>query len=340
MPVRVGIQLTNQHPAGSDQVAGLDEQLHLLRIARDHGWDSVFASQHYLSTSITHIQPLAYLGRLAADAGDMRVGIGIHLLALHNPVETAENYAALDVVCGGRLIFGVGLGYRQMEYDALGVPSTQKVRRFEENLRIVTEMWSGEPVHADLPWCRLDGVRSTFLPAQRPRPPLWMAANSDNAVRRAARLADTWMINPHATFDTVQYQLSIFHAERDAAGRGPVAELPAVREVYCAPTRERALELAAPYLADKYRVYAEWGQDAVMPGQESFRVPYQELAKQRFIVGSPEDCLEQLLPWRDQLGVNHFVFRTNWAGMPLAGASQSVKLLAREVVPVLRDGGK
>lgn len=340
MDVRVGITLTNQHPIGSDLVAGLDGQLHLLRTARDHGWDSVFAAQHHLSTSVTHIQPLPYLARLAAEAGDMRVGIGIHLLALHNPVDTAENYASLDVVCRGRLIFGVGLGYRQVEYDALGVSAEQKVRRFEENLRIVAALWSGEPVHADLPWCRLDGVRSTFLPAQRPRPPIWMAANSDNAVRRAARTADTWLINPHATIDTIQRQLKIFHAERDAAGRGPVTELPAVREVYCAPTRERALEIAEPYLANKYRVYAEWGQDTVMPDKESFRIPYQELAKGRFVVGSPEDCLEQLLPWRDRLGVNHFVFRTDWAGMPAEDAARSVELLSREVVPVLRrDSG-
>ncbi|MQA85534.1 MAG: LLM class flavin-dependent oxidoreductase [Streptosporangiales bacterium] len=337
MTVRFGITLTNQHPLGSDQVAGLEAQLRLLHAVRDHGWDSVFAAQHHLSTSFTHIQPLPYLARLAADAGDMNVGIGIHLLALHNPVETAESYASLDAACGGRLIFGVGLGYRQVEYDAFGVPAGEKVRRFEENLRIVTALWSGEPVHADLPWCRLDGVRSTFLPTQRPRPPIWMAANSDNAVRRAARTADTWLINPHATIETIQRQLKLFDAEREAAGRGPVTELPAAREIYCAPTRERALELAMPYLANKYQVYAEWGQDTVMPDRESFRVPYEELEKGRFIVGSPDDCLEQLLPWRDKLGVNHFVFRTDWAGMPVDDAIRSVDLLSREVLPVLRE---
>jgi alkanesulfonate monooxygenase SsuD/methylene tetrahydromethanopterin reductase-like flavin-dependent oxidoreductase (luciferase family) len=332
--VSVGIFLTHQQPAGRDPVEALHEQLSLVRAARDGGLDSVFAGQHHLPESFSHIQPLPWLARLAADAGDMRIGTGIHLLALHNPVDTAENFASLDAVCGGRSVFGVGLGYREVEYAAFGIPPRQKVRRFEENLRIVREMWSGEPVYADNDWCRLDGVRSTTLPAGRP--PVWMAANSDAAVRRAARLADTWMINPHATAATIRRQLDLFRAERAAAGREPVRELPLMREIYCAPTRERAIELARPYLAGKYKVYADWGQDRVMPVKESFDRDYADLAEDRFVVGSPEDCLAALLPWRD-LGVDHFVLRTDWAGMPVGDALASVELLAREVAPVLRS---
>ncbi|GAA1836766.1 LLM class flavin-dependent oxidoreductase [Pseudonocardia ailaonensis] len=309
------------------------EQLSLLRAARDGGLDSVFAGQHHLPESFSHIQPLPWLARLAAEAGDMRVGTGIHLLALHNPVDTAENFASLDAVCGGRSIFGIGLGYREVEYAAFGIPPKDKVRRFEENLRIVGELWSGKPVHADNPWCRLDGVTSTTLP--RNRPPVWMAANSDAAVRRAARLADTWMINPHATASTIRRQLEIFHAERRAHGGRPVPELPLMREIYCAPTRAQAIELARPHLGAKYEVYADWGQDRVMPEQESFRTGYADLAQDRFVVGSPEDCLAALLPWRE-LGVDHFVLRTDWAGMPVEHALASVELLAREVAPVLR----
>ncbi|MCW0216445.1 MAG: LLM class flavin-dependent oxidoreductase [Pseudonocardia sp.] len=329
--------LTHQQPAGRDPVAALGEQLSLVRAARDGGLDSVFGGQHHLSETYAHIQPLPWLARLAAEAGDMRVGTGIHLLALHNPVDTAEAYASLDAVCGGRSIFGVGLGYREVEYAAFGIPPGEKVRRFTENLRIVEELWSGEPVTADNPWCRLDGVRSTTLPAADPRPPIWMAANSDGAVRRAARLADTWMINPHATASTIRRQLGLFHAERAAAGREPVRELPLMREIYCAPTRERAIELARPHLAGKYAVYADWGQDRVMPDKESFRAGYSDLAEDRFVVGSPEDCLAALLPWRDEIGVDHFVLRTDWAGMPVEDARASLDLLAREVAPVLRS---
>ena len=336
--VRVGVFLTHQQPPGRDPVVALDEQLGLVRTARDHGLDSVFAGQHHLAESLAHIQPLPWLARLAAEAGDMVVGTGIHLLALHNPVDTAEAYAGLDVVARGRSVFGVGLGYRQVEYDAFGVPPGEKVRRFTENLRIVEALWAGEAVTADLPWTRLDGVRATMRPAARPRPPIWMAANSDGAVRRAARLADTWMINPHATATSVRRQLALFADERTAAGRPPApGELPLMREVFCAPTRAEAVERARPHLGAKYDVYADWGQDRVMPDRESFRMGFDDLARDRFVVGSPDDCVAALRPWRDELGVDHFVLRTDWAGLPVEHARASLSLLAREVAPALRE---
>lgn len=336
MTTQFGLLVTNQQVIGRDQRVALDEQIQLVHAIRDRGWGSVFAAHHHLSESVAHIQPLPYLGRLAAETGDLRVGIGIHLLALHNPVDVAESFASLDVITGGRLIFGVGLGYRDVEYAAFGVPLDKKVRHLTENLRIVTELWEGKEVHADLRWCRLDGVRASLRPVQEPRPPIWMAANADAAVRRCARLADTWIINPHATFDTIQRQLGLLAEERAVHGRGPVQEQPLIREVFCAPTREQAIEQAQPHLAHKYEVYSDWGQDKVMPDKESFRMPFEELARSRFVVGSPQDCVEQLRPWQD-LGVNHFIFRTNWVGMPVEHALASVALLDDEVIPALRS---
>ena len=87
---------------------------------------------------------------------------------------------------------------------------------------------------------------------------------------------------------------------------------------------------------DLVRLGADWGQDKVMPDKESFRMPYDELARSRFVVGSPEDCIEQLLPWQNELGVNHFIFRTNWAGMPIEHSLSSISLLSDEVIPAIR----
>lgn len=333
--VRVGVFLTHQRRPEQDPLQVLGEQLELVRTARDEGLDSVFAGQHHLAESFAHIQPLPWLARVAAEAGEMTVGTGIHLLALHHPVDTAEAYAALDVVCGGRSVFGVGLGYRQVEYDAFGVPAEQKVQRFTENLAIVEALWRGEPVTRDLPWTKLDGVRALMRPVADPRPPIWMAANSDNAVRRAARLADTWMINPHATATTVRRQLALFDEARAEAGREPATSRPIMREVFCADTREQALERARPFLEGKYSVYADWGQDRVMPDRESFRMEFEALAHDRFVIGDPDDCARALSAWRE-LGIDHFVLRTDWAGMPLEHSRRSVQLLAREVAPALR----
>lgn len=327
--VRIGLYLTNQHQRGYDAQRALADQLALMRAARDGGWDSVFAGHHYLSNEIAHFQPLPILARVAAEAGEMQIGTGIWLLALHNPLDIAESMATLDVITGGRLIFGVGLGYRDIEYEAFGI-GKRRIGRFEQNLDIITRLWTGETVNTDLPWCRLSDATLSLRPVQQPRPPIWMAANSDRAVERAARIADTWLINPHATLETVSRQLAL-HSPSSAT-----RTLPAMREIFCARDRETAVRRAAPFLASKYQTYAEWGQDKVMPERDSFEQPYAELAEQRFIVGSPADCLAALKPWV-ALGVDHFVLRTHWAGMPAEHAVESIQLLSDEVLPVLRS---
>lgn len=334
--VAFGIVLTNQHPVGSDPVRGLDEQIRMLHAARDAGWDSAWVAQHYLSEGVTMLQPLPYLARLVPEAGDMRLGIGIMLLALQNPLDVAESVATMDVITRGRLTFGVGLGYRDEEYNAFGIERRRGVRRFEANLRAVRDLWTHERVELDLPWCKLDGARLSVYPVQQPHPPIWMAANNDRAVQRAAAMSDAWLINPHATLETIRRQLALFQQTRADAGLPPVTEQPAIREVFCAATRTEAMERAAPYLGAKYQVYAHWGQDKAMPGAESFDRPFAELLADRFIIGTPQDCIAALLPWRDELHVDHFILRTHWSGMPVESALDSIRLLSKEVLPAVR----
>lgn len=264
----------------------------------------------------------------------MTIGLGINLLALHNPLEVAENYATLDVISGGRLVFGVGLGYRDDEYAAFGIGKTGRVKRFEANLAALRSLWSGGEVDIDEPWCRIQGSLK-ILPVQA-QVPIWMAANNDPAVERAGRLADAWMINPHATHDTIARQLDLYRAARDTAGLGAPAEQPAIREVYCAQTRAEALDAVRPHLTTKYGAYNDWGQHKALPGDERFDIPFDELLAGRFIIGAPDDCIAQLLRWRDELGVDHLVFRTHWVGLANDAALASMRLLAREVFPALR----
>lgn len=335
--IRVSLFLTNQQQPDADQIAALNGQLQLLREARDYGWDGVFVGQHYLSEDLTQLQPAPFLGRLAAEASHMLLGVGLSLLALQNPVDIAETYASVDIICGGRFTFGVGLGYREVEHRAFGIDPAQKVERLEQNLKVVLSLWYGEPVSCDLPSCYLDDQQLLLTPHQRPRPPLWMAPNSDSAVRRAARLADAWMINPHATRSTIVRQIDLFQQEGVAVGKSAIpVEMPVMREVFCAPSREQALKLAGPYLESKYKVYAKCGQDKVLPGNDSFSVPFEELSNDRFVIGTPDDCIDALLPWKQKFGANHFVIRTDWAGMPANISTSSVRLLASEVLPALK----
>ncbi|HZU90443.1 MAG TPA: LLM class flavin-dependent oxidoreductase [Stellaceae bacterium] len=333
--MKVGIFLTCQYPPGSDMTAALEAQYVMTRFARDQGWDAVGTGQHYLGEGFSQPQLIPFLARLAAEAGHMTGIAGVLLAALHNPVEVAECIASLDMIWRGNFVFGIGLGYRDVEFDAFGVPKGGRARRYEQCIEVVKRLWSGEPVSFENEVCKLDDVTATALPVQKPHPPIWVAANSDAAVRRAARLGDTWFINPHATAATIRRQMALYRAERERLGKPFPQTLPMVREIFCAKDSAAALELAGPYLAEKYRTYAAWGQDAVLPGNESFRQSLDALRQDRFVLGSPEECWEQLRPCWEEVGANFLIFRTHWSGMPLAHALSSMRLIGEELLPEL-----
>lgn len=133
--MRFGIGLSVQHLPDDPQAARFAEHVEQVRLARAVGFHSVWASQHYLSDPFTYFQPIPTLARVAADAGEMTLGTGILLLPLLQPVDVAEQLATLDVITGGRLIVGVGLGYRDVENHALQVDPRTRVSRFEEASR-------------------------------------------------------------------------------------------------------------------------------------------------------------------------------------------------------------
>jgi alkanesulfonate monooxygenase SsuD/methylene tetrahydromethanopterin reductase-like flavin-dependent oxidoreductase (luciferase family) len=334
--MKVGIFVTNQNPPGTDMVSALQEQYQMVRLARDKGWDAVATGQHYLSEGMSQLQLVPFLSRLAAEAGHMTGIAGILLIGLHNPVEMAECVASLDVIWQGNFIFGVGLGYRDVEFDAFNVPKGQRVRRFEQCLQVIKRLWTETNVSLENDVCTLSNVTLTCLPVQRPHPPIWFAANNDKAIERAARLGDTWFVNPHATMTTLKRQMGLYRSELDRVGKPFPQVLPVIKEIFCAKDTATALQMAGPYLANKYKTYAAWGQDEVLPGEETFHQPFEALLKDRFVLGSPQECFEQLRPCWEELGCNHLFFRTQWSGMPLSTALHSMRMISDELIPELR----
>jgi alkanesulfonate monooxygenase SsuD/methylene tetrahydromethanopterin reductase-like flavin-dependent oxidoreductase (luciferase family) len=337
--MKIGIFLTGQHPPGSDVVAELEGQYAMARLARDRGWDAVATGQHYLSEGVRQLQLIPFLARLAAEAGEMTGIAGVLLAALHNPVEVSECIASLDAIWRGNFVFGVGLGYREVEFDAFGVPRGQRVRRFEECLEIVKRLWTEDGITFENAICKLSNVTATCRPVQEPHPPIWIAANSDAAVRRAARLGDSLFINPHATMAVITQQMALYRAELQRHGKPFPKVLPYLREIYCARDQRTAVEMAGPYLAAKYQTYAQWGQDQVLPGQDSFRQSLDALLQDRFVLGSPEECYQQLRPCWEKVGATFLIFRTHWSGMPVGHALASMRLISDELLPALRRVG-
>jgi len=305
--MKFGLGLSVQHSPDDSQAGRFQEHLEQVRLASAVGFDSVWASQHYLSAPFTYFQPIPVLARVAAESGTMSLGTGVLLLPLHHPVEVAEQIATLDVICGGRFIFGVGLGYRDTENQAMGQDPTQRVGRLVEGLEIIERLWTGEPVSYAGRHFNLTDVRISMPPLQRPRPPIWMAANADGGVKRAARLGDAWLMNPHTTLPTLQRQLALFSETRKTLGKPPA-----------------------------YEAYRQWEQDKALPAGESFASDFEALARDRFLLGDPARVREEIARYRDTLGVTAIIVRVQWSGMAQAQVFRTIRLLGEKVLPLLQ----
>src|SRR3989449_5978852 len=143
--MKFGIGLSVQHLPEDPQAARFQEPVEQSRLARAVGFPRVWASQHYLSDPFTYFQPIPTLARVAAEAPGMTLGTGCLLLPLHHPVEIAEQLATLDVITAGRFVFGVGLGYRDVENEAMGLNPKERVGRPGEGLEGIERLWNGEP---------------------------------------------------------------------------------------------------------------------------------------------------------------------------------------------------
>ena len=233
--MKVGLFLTNQQHLDTDMVSALGDQITMVHHARDRGWDSIFSGQHYLNEGNNkQLQIVPFIARLIPEAGEMTTGLGVILLNLHNPVYVAETVATLDIIAKGNFVFGIGLGYRDVEFDAFDVPKGKRVARMVECLELVRRLWTEDSVTHHGETCRLEAVRMNIRPVQRPSPPVWVAANNDRAIRRAARIGDTWMVNPHSTTATIRRQLVLYREALEAAGKPFPSELPCIKEVFCA----------------------------------------------------------------------------------------------------------
>jgi alkanesulfonate monooxygenase SsuD/methylene tetrahydromethanopterin reductase-like flavin-dependent oxidoreductase (luciferase family) len=340
MPRRVelGLLLCSQFPVDDNPADRFEEQLEQVRFVRDAGFDSIFASQHYLAHPFQYLQPLPVLSRVIAEAGDMRVGTSIALLALTNPVDVAEQLATVDVISGGRLTVGVGLGYRDVEFDAFGVGPDGRLRRFLDNLDLLRRMWTQDEVSFEADHVRMDRVPIALRPVQRPHPPIWMAGHTDAAIRRAARRGLPWLAAAaHVDDAHLRHQVKVYRDACDEFGHD--LELPILQELYVAPTDDEALAVVRRSLALKYRAYRQWGQDSVLPEDQSFDVEFDELRRGRFIIGDPATCADRILSLLDDVPATHLLLRMQWPGMPQQQVLSSMQLFATEVMPALDGAG-
>ena len=335
--MRVGLFLSLEHNLEDDIKTRFEDLLEFVRLARDAGFDYVHAGQHLLVPQFQYLQSLPVLARVAAEAGDMEVGTDVLLLALHHPVHVAEMVATLDVICAGRTSLGVGLGYREVEFDSLGIGRGTRLARFLESIELIKRLWTEENVTFDGKFFRVSDVTLAVKPVQRPRPPIVLAASGDKMVKRAAKIADAWSAAGHGTVDTLIRQTELYKTALSEGGKPfPPDKFRLSKELYVAPTREQAEKQSHPYIKAKYEAYSAWGQDAVLPSDESFSKSIEELSHNRFIIGTPDDCIEEIERHHEAMGFKDFSFRLHYPGMPHRQVMDALSLFAERVLPSLK----
>lgn len=152
------------------------------------------------------VDTIATLAFLAAATDRIRLGSGIILLPQRDPIVLAKELAGIDVLSDGRLLVGVGVGYVEGEYEALGIPYTERGARMADHIDVLRSMWSERPAH-DGPFSTFSGIQQRPRPVQRPGPPIHVGASARPALRRAVAQADGW----YGFFQDVDSTAAVLH---------------------------------------------------------------------------------------------------------------------------------
>ncbi len=198
-PVRVSYGLPTHRTDLGDEFVGPGAVGELARAAEEAGFDAVYTTDHpfpgddWLDHGGHHaLDPLVALSFAAAATSTVLLHCNLFVLAYRNPFLAAKGIATLDVLSGGRTVVGLGAGYLEPEFEALGIPFADRNDRMDEALAAMQAAWTGASVTWDGARFRAPGNTMLPRPAQRPRPPLWIGGNSRRAVRRAVESADGW----------------------------------------------------------------------------------------------------------------------------------------------------
>ncbi|MBV9250969.1 MAG: LLM class flavin-dependent oxidoreductase, partial [Acetobacteraceae bacterium] len=186
--MKLGLFLNTQFPEGDAVPARIPELVEQVRTARDAGFCSLWFPHHYLTSPLQMLQITPMMAFLAAEAKGMAIGPNILILPLLNPVHVAEEAATLDVLTGGRFVLGVGLGYRAPEFDSFGISLKERVPRFTESIALMRRLWAEDRVTHQGRFYSVSNHGLSLKPVRPGGPPVYVAAQADVSIRRAARI--------------------------------------------------------------------------------------------------------------------------------------------------------
>ena len=195
--------------------------------AEELGFDALFVNDHVIVDDSPRSEPwrnvydpLMVLSYVAARTSKILLGTSVLIMPYRNPIVTAKMIATLDQMSGGRAIAGIGAGWSEAEYDALGVPYHERGARTNEYLRLWKACWEPGPTTFQGRFFSFDAMHVNPKPLQQPHPPIWIGGSGQPSLRRAARHAEVWQPTPTSLPDLKANQayLHDFSAE---IGREP-----------------------------------------------------------------------------------------------------------------------
>ena len=267
MSIKIGLFLSNQFPHEADPQIGLQEVISQVRSARQNGFDSLWAAQHYLTRPFKSFQPGPLLARLIPEVEGMMIGPNVLPLPLLNPVRVAEEAVTMDYLTEGRYVLGVGLGYRDEEYQVFNIEKSTRVARFKEAVEVIRRLWAEEIVNHSGTHYKLPGVGLGTPPLQPKGPPIWIGASVDPAIKRAAQIGDAWLITFYPSISWLRQQMDLYHTARRDVGKEPAEELPILRECYVGKDFDSAVTEA------QKSIERPKASEAVTRGQIDYQIP-------------------------------------------------------------------
>jgi probable F420-dependent oxidoreductase len=233
------------HLAGGAQVCGRKELKEVATVAEDLDFDSILIGDHIVNakniespwpyaeyygndlkkmpfsiyTDVPWLDPFDTLAFLAAATEKPRLGMSVLIVPYRNPYDVARRVATLDVLSGGRMILGVGVGWMEEEFKLLGIPFNQRAQRTREYVALMKALWTQENPRFDGEFIKLEtDVNMQPLPLQKPHPPIWVGGETMPALRRVVEFGDGW----HIALLTVEQITSLYERLKvamDKAGR-------------------------------------------------------------------------------------------------------------------------
>jgi len=292
------------------------------------GYDAVWLAEHHFS-SFSVCPSVHMVGTLAAArTRRLRIGTAVSLAPFYHPLRLAEEVALLDLLSGGRVNWGAGRGFARVEFTAFGVPPEESTSRFRETVEIVLRAWTDERLSFSGRHFHFDNIEVLPKPAQRPHPPVWMAASSESAIEWAASRGLSILMDPHSSSHEIGRKRRHYAEKLAAAGFSEAGrDIPVARLVALAGSAGEAAAVA--------RSGAEWIVNSYLGAphrpvmQQSFTPtgvdPIQRYLDEVILHGTPDKVAEEITRLRDEIDLDYLLCA------PLS--HQSFMLLTEQVMP-------